>query len=76
VRKCLQSWLKTIPFLSAEIGDIFCPGKTGNIEKNFILAKKQSILLAEYIKTDHKKVDLFPSRFFAVFQIDQNLLTI
>jgi hypothetical protein len=51
VSKCLQSWLKNIPVLSAEIGDIFCPGKIGNIEKSSILNKKQSILLAEYIKT-------------------------
>jgi len=50
--------------LSAEIGDIFYPAKTGNIEKSFILTKKQSILLAEYIKTAHKKADLFPSRLF------------
>ncbi|NNH26445.1 hypothetical protein [Acinetobacter terrestris] len=49
--KCLQSWLKNIPVLSAEIGDIFCPGKADNIEESFSLIKKQSNLLAEYIKT-------------------------
>lgn len=36
--------------LSAEIGDIFSPGKAANLEK-FILIKKKSNLLAEYIKT-------------------------
>jgi hypothetical protein len=51
VSKCLQSWLKNIPVLSAEIGDIFCPGKADNIEESFNLIEKQSILLAEYIKT-------------------------
>jgi hypothetical protein len=40
VSKCLQKWLKTVPFLSAEIGDIFCPGKAANIEKSSILNKK------------------------------------
>jgi len=67
VSKYVQHCPKIAPDLSAEIGDIFCPGKSGNIEKIFILTKKQSILLAKYIKTAHKKADLFPSRFFAVF---------
>jgi hypothetical protein len=75
VSKCVQDRLKIVPFLSAEIGDIFCPGKTANIEKSFILIEYRSILLAEYIKTVHKKADLFPGRFFAVFQVGQKFLT-
>jgi hypothetical protein len=51
VRKCLQGWLKYIPVLSAEIGDIFCPEKADNIEESFSLIEKQSNLLAEYLKT-------------------------
>ena len=51
VSKCVQDRIKTVPFLSAEIGDIFLPEKADNIEESFNLIKKQSILLAEYIKT-------------------------
>ena len=54
--------------LSAEIRAIFSPRKAGNIEVSFILNKKQSILLAEYIKTAHKKADLFPSRLFDIVE--------
>ena len=35
----MRVWLKTILVLSAEIGDIFCPGKAGNIELSFNLIK-------------------------------------
>jgi hypothetical protein len=55
--------------LSAEIGDIFCPEKTGNIEKSFILFKNQSILLAKATSFDEKTADLCLSRLFAVFQV-------
>ena len=37
---CVQDRLKTVPGLSAEIGDNFCPGKAGNTEKSFNLIKK------------------------------------
>jgi len=32
--------------------------------------------LAEYIKTAHKKADLFQSRLFAVFEVGRKFLTI
>jgi len=76
VSKCLQSWLKIIPVLSSEIGDIFCPGKADNIEESFNLIKKQSILLARSIKPAHKKANLCLSRLFSVFEVGQNFLTI
>jgi hypothetical protein len=33
----LTKLAKNTPVLSAEIGDIFCPGKAGNIEPSFNL---------------------------------------
>jgi hypothetical protein len=36
----LTKVVKKYLVLSAEIGDIFCPGKTGNIEKILDLIKK------------------------------------
>ena len=53
--------------LSAEIGDSFGMGRIDKPEKNDNLIKYWSILLAEYIKTVHKKSDLFQSRLFTVF---------
>ena len=47
----LTKVVKKYLVLSAEIGDIFLPEKADNIEESFNLIKKQSILLAEYIKT-------------------------
>ena len=55
--------------LSAEIGDSFGMGRIDKPEKNDNLIKYWSILLAEYIKTAHKKADLFPSRFFTIFEV-------
>ena len=66
VSKCVQDRLKTVPFLSAEIGDIFCPGKSGNIEKSFNLIEKQSNLLAEYLKTVLKKPTCFQASFLGL----------
>ena len=50
--------------LSPEIGDSFCPGKTGNIEKILDLIKKQSILLAKHYKVDQKTHELLKRMFF------------
>ena len=50
--------------LSAEIGDNLSSGWIDNAQQSVNLIKYWSILLAEYIKTAHKKADLFPSRFF------------
>jgi len=55
--------------LSAEIGDNLSQRWLDNAEKNDNLIKYQSILLAEYIKTAHKKADLFPSQLFTVFEV-------
>ena len=66
MRKCLQGWLKYIPVLSAEIGDIFCPGKADNIEESFSLIEKQSNLLAEYLKTVLKKPTCFQASFLGL----------
>ena len=62
--------------LSAEIGDNLSSGWVDNTQQCVILIKNWSILLAEYIKTAHKKADLCRSRFFTVFKVGQNFLTI
>ena len=62
--------------LSAEIVDNLSSGWVDNTQQCVILIKNWSILLAEYIKTDHKKAELFPSRLFTVFEVDQKILTI
>jgi len=54
VSKCLHEDLKTIPILSADIGDHFCSERAIDIEKGFNLIKKHSILLAKYIKLAQK----------------------
>ena len=62
--------------LSAEIVDNLSSGWVDNTQQCVILIKNWSILLAEYIKTAHKKADLCLSRLFAVFEVGQNFLNI
>ena len=59
---CVQDRLKTVPGLSAEIGDNFIVWNLDNRTKMPKLIIFKPILLAKNIKTAHKKTDLFPSR--------------
>ena len=61
---CVQDRLKTVPGLSAEIEDNFIVWNLDNRTKMPKLIIFKPILLAESIKTAHKKADLFPSRLF------------
>ena len=58
--------------LSAEIGDNLSKRWLDNAEKNDKLIKYWSILLARSIKIAQKETDLFPGRFFVVFQGSEN----
>ena len=62
--------------LSAEIGDCLSRGWLDKSQQCVILIKYWSNLLARSIKTAHKKVDLFLSRLFAVFEIGQYFINI